>query len=187
MSRENDKWKRTSRREGRNSRQSTLKKKAIDWSFKSTHTFISKDRFMQPIPQSNTRQNKRARKLQSSRSRHLKKDREWAAKASRVGLLNTYCAQPNCRFWRRHTEISLCLRYKRSQLTLPLLNRLTWPTTWPSNERWEVAADIQTGVQYSSTWIMNAQKHWAMTATSRKTLIVFLKIPTRLKAEAAIA
>ena len=50
-----------------------------------------------------------------------------------------------------------------------------------------MAADIQTGVQYSSTWIMNAQKHWAMTATSRKTLIVFLKIPTRLKAEAAIA
>ena len=52
---------------------------------------------------------------------------------------------------------------------------------------WEVAADIQTGEQYSSTGSMNAQKHLATTATSRKSLIVFLKIPTLLEAEAAIA
>ena len=52
---------------------------------------------------------------------------------------------------------------------------------------WEVAADIQTGEQYSSTGSMNALKHLATTATSRKSLIVFLKIPTLLEAEAAIA
>ena len=34
---------------------------------------------------------------------------------------------------------------------------------------------------------MNAQKHLATTATSRETLIVFLKIPPLLEAEAAIA
>ena len=51
----------------------------------------------------------------------------------------------------------------------------------------EVAADIQTGEQYSSTGSMNVQKHLATIATSRKTLIVFLKLPTLLEAEAAIA
>ena len=71
--------------------------------------------------------------------------------------------------------------------TLPPLNRLTWLTTRSSNDRWEMAADIQTGEQYSSTWSMNAQKHLATTATSRKTLIVFLKMPTLLEAEASIA
>ena len=74
-SRENKKWKRNSRRKGRNSGRSTLKKKAIDWSFKSTDTFTSKDGFMQPIPQTNTRQNKRARKLHSSRPWHLERSR----------------------------------------------------------------------------------------------------------------
>ena len=49
-----------------------------------------------------------------------------------------------------------------------------------------MAADIQTGEQFSSTGSMNAQKHLATTATSQKTLI-FLKIPTLLEAEAAIA
>ena len=75
----------------------------------------------------------------------------------------------------------------KTQLTLPPLNWLTWPTTrsWSSN-RWEVAADIKTGEQYSSTGSMNAQKHLATTATSRKTLIIFLKISTLLVAEAAI-
>ena len=50
-----------------------------------------------------------------------------------------------------------------------------------------MATDIQTGEQYSSTGSMNAQKHWAITATSRKTLIVLLKIPILLDGEGAIA
>ena len=83
----------------------------------------------------------------------------------------------------RDAALRLC---QRSQLTLPALNRLTWPTR-PSNDRWEVAGDIQTGEQNSSTGSMNAHKHLATTATSRKAQIVFLKIPTLLEAEAAIA
>ena len=47
----------------------------------------------------------------------ISKDREWVVKAPRVGLLNTYCAsknhaqgdQTNCRFWRRRTEMPLCV------------------------------------------------------------------------------
>ena len=35
------------------------KKKEIDWSFKSTQTFTSKDRLMQPIPQSKDRTKER--------------------------------------------------------------------------------------------------------------------------------
>ena len=150
---------------------------------------------MQPIPQSNTRQNKRARKLHSSRPRHLERSREWAAKAPRVGLLNTYCAGKRpCTGWStrlstlkktlRDATLRLC---QRSQLTLPLLNRPTWLTTQSSNDRWEMAADIQTGEQYSSTGSINAQEHLATTVTSRKTLIVFLKMPTLIEAEAAIA
>ena len=45
-----------------------------------------------------------------------------------------------------------------------------------------MAADIQTGEQCSSTGSMNAQKHLATTEASRKTLIVFLKIPILLEA-----
>ena len=48
-------------------------------------------------------------------------------------------------------------------------------------------AAIQIGDQYSSTRSMNAQKYLATTATSRKTLIVFVKITTILEAEEAIA
>ena len=59
--------------------------------------------------------------------------------------------------------------------------------TRSSNDRWEAAADIQTGEQYSSTGSINAQKHLATTVTSRITLIVFLKMPTLIEAEAAIA
>ena len=72
------------------------------------------------------------------------------------------------------------------QLVGPL-NRPTWLTARSSNDMWEVAADIQTGEQYSSTGRINAQKHLATTVTSRKTLIVFLKMPTLIEAEAAIA
>ena len=90
------------------------------------------------------------------------------------------------RFGRRHTDATLRL-CQRLQLTLPPLNWLTWPTIRPSINRWEAAADIQTGEQYSSTRSMNAQKHLATTATSRKTLIAFLEIPTLLEAEAAMA
>ena len=50
-----------------------------------------------------------------------------------------------------------------------------------------MAADIQTREQYSSTGSINAQKHLATTVTSRKTFIVFLKMPTLIDAEAAIA
>ena len=84
----------------------------------------------------------------------------------------------------RDATLRLC---QRSQLTLLPLNRPTWLTTRSSNDRWEVAADIQTGEQYSSTRGINAQKHLATTVTSWKTLIVFLKMPTLIEAEAAIA
>ena len=125
----------------------------------------------------------------------ISKDREWAAKAPRVGLLNTYCAGKRPRTgWStrlsslkktlRDTTLRLC---QRSLLTLPPLNRTTWLTTQSINDRWEVAADIQTGEQYSSTGSINAQKHLATIATSRKTLIVFLKMPTLIEAVAAIA
>ena len=125
----------------------------------------------------------------------ISKDWEWAAKASRVGLHNTYYSGKRPRtgwstklsiFKKTHRDgpLRLC---QRSQLTPPPLNWLTRPTTRSSNDKWEVAADIQTGEQYSSTGSMNAQKHLATTATSRKTLIVFLKIPTLLETQAAIA
>ena len=125
----------------------------------------------------------------------ISKDREWAAKAPRVGLLNTYCAgkRPRTGWSTRLSILKKALRdatlrlCQRSQLTLPPLNRPTWLTTRSSNDRWEVAADIQTGEQYSSTGSINAQKHLATTVTSRKTLIVFLKMPTLIEAEAAIA
>ena len=124
----------------------------------------------------------------------ISKDREWAAKAPRVGLLNTYCAgkRPRTGWSTRLSILKKTLRdatlrlCQRSQLTLPPLNRPTWLTTRSSNDRWEVAADIQTGEQYSSTGSINAQKHLATTVTSRKTLIVFLKMPTLIEAEAAI-
>ena len=116
----------------------------------------------------------------------ISKDRERAAKAPRVGLLNTYCAGKRLipgwstklsilKKTHRDATLRLC---QRSQLTLPPLYWLTWSTTRSSNDRCEVVADIQTGEQYSSTGSMNAQKLLATTATSRKTLIIFLKIPT---------
>ena len=81
------------------------------------------------------------------------KDQEWTAKAPRVGLLNTYCAGKRLlTVWptklsilkktHRAGTLRLC---HRSHLTLPPLNWLTRPTTRSSNNRWEVAADIQTG------------------------------------------
>ena len=107
----------------------------------------------------------------------ISKDREWAAKAPRVGHLNTYCAEKRPRTgWStrllilkktlRDATLRLC---QRSQLTLPPLNRPTWLTTRSSNDRWEVAADIQTGEQYSSTGSINAQKHLPTTVTSQNT------------------
>ena len=149
---------------------------------------------MQPIPQSNTRQNKRTRKLHSSKPRHLER--------SRVSSQGSTGWFPQHRLrWKRprtgwSTRLSILKKTlrdatlrlcQRSQLTLPLLNQPTWLTTRSSNDRWEVAADIQTGEQYSSTGSINAQKHLANTVTSRKTLIVFLKMPTLIEAEAAIA
>ena len=99
----------------------------------------------------------------------ISKDREWAAKAPRVGLLNTYCAgkRPRTGWSTRLSILKKTLRdatlrlCQRSQLTLPPLNRPTWLTTRSSNDRWEVAADIQTGEQYSSTGSINAQKRLA--------------------------
>ena len=125
----------------------------------------------------------------------ISKDREWAAKAPRVGLLNTCCAgkRPRTGWSTRLSILKKTLRdatlrlCQRSQQTFPPLKRLTWLTTRSSNDRWEVAADIQTGEQYSSTGRINAQKHLATIAISRKTLIVFLKMPTLIEAEAAIA
>ena len=125
----------------------------------------------------------------------ISKDRAWTTKDPRVCLLNSYCAgkRPHTGWstklsilkkTHRDATLRLC---QRSQLTLSPLNWLTLPTTLSSNNRWEVAADIQTEEQYTSTPSMNAQKHLATTATSPRTLIVFLKIPTLLKAEAAIA
>ena len=148
---------------------------------------------MQLIPQSNTRQNKRVRKLHSSRPRHL----EWSRVSSQG---STGWSPQHILRWKKTThrvinqtvnleeDAQRChaQRCQRSQLTLPPLNRPTWLTTRLSNDRWEVAADIQTGEQYSSTGSINAQKHLATTATSRKTLIVFLKMPTLIEAEAAI-
>ena len=118
----------------------------------------------------------------------ISKDREWAAKAPRIGLLNTYCAGKRPRTG-RSTRLSILKKILRDAtlMTLPPLNRPTWLTTRSSNDRWEVAADIQTGEQYSSTGSINAQKHLAITVTSRKTLIVFLKMLTLIEAEAAIA
>ena len=61
----------------------------------------------------------------------ISKDREWAAKAPRVGLLNTYCAGKRPRTW-WSTRLSILKKtirdatlrlYQRSQLTLPPLNR----------------------------------------------------------------
>ena len=148
---------------------------------------------MQPIPQTNTRQNKRERKLNSSRPRHLERSR--VSSKSSTGWSPQHILR-----WKKtrtgwSTRLSIlkkALRYatlrlcQRSQLTLPPLNRLTWLTTRSSNDRWEVAADIQTGEQYSSTGSKNAQKHLATIETSRKTLIVFLKMPTLIEAVAAI-
>ena len=125
----------------------------------------------------------------------ISKDREWAAKAPRVVLLNTHCpGKRPCTGWStrlsilkkalRDATLRLC---QRSQLTLPPLNWPTWLTTRSSNDREEVAVDIQTGEQYSSTGSINAQKHLATTVTSRKTLIVFLKMPTLIETDAAIA
>ena len=142
---------------------------------------------MQPIPQSNTRQNKRARKLlersrvssQGSTGWSPQHIRRWKKTitgwSTRLSILKKTL---------RDATLRLC---QRSQLTLPPLNRPTWLTTRSSNDRWEVAADIQTGEQYSSTGSINAQKHLATTVTSRKTLIVFLKMPTLIEGEAAIA
>ena len=135
---------------------------------------------------------KERKELRSSRPRHLKRSRV-SRQISAVWSHQHNCAgkRPRTGWSTRLSILKKTLRdatlrlCQRLQLTLPLLNRLTWITTRSSNDRWEVAADIQTGEQYSGS--MNAQKHLATTATSRKTLIVFRKIPTLLKAEASIA
>ena len=83
--------------------------------------------------------------------------------------LNTYCAgkRPRTGWSTRLSILKKTLRdatlrlCQRSQLTLPPLNRPTWLTTRSSNDRWEVAADIQTEEQNSSTGSINAQKHLA--------------------------
>ena len=131
---------------------------------------------MQPIPQSNTRQNKRARKLHSSRPRHLERSR-----VSSQGSTG-WSPQHILRWKRPRTGWST-----RLSILKKTLGDATCLTTRSSNDRWEVAADIQTGEQYSSTGSINAQKHLATTVTTRKTLIVFLKMPTLIEAEAAIA
>ena len=65
----------------------------------------------------------------------ISKDREWAAKDPRVGLLNTYCAgkRPRTGWSTRLSILKKTLRdatlrlCQRSQLTLPPLNRLNNP------------------------------------------------------------
>ena len=77
----------------------------------------------------------------------------------------------------KDASLGLCQR-SHSQLKLPLLNWLTQTAAQSSNNRCEVAADIQTEEQYSSTGSMNAQKHLETAEAYLKTLIVFLKLPT---------
>ena len=153
---------------------------------------------MQPIPQSNSRQNERARKLlHSSTPRHLKRSRMSSQSSTGWSLYRfiSFCAGKLLRTgWqtklsilkKTHRDVTLRL-CQRSQLTLTPPNWLTQPTTLSSNNRWEFAADIQTCKQYSCIGSTNAQKHLATTAISQKTPIVFLKMQTPLEAEAAIA
>ena len=80
-----------------------------------------------------------------------------------------------------------------------LINWLTRPITRLSNNRWEVAADSTPAQELCNSTpaqeLCNStpaqelwtQKYLATTATSPKKTIVFLKIPTLLEAEAAIA
>ena len=117
----------------------------------------------------------------------ISKDREWSAIAPRVGLLNRYCAGKRPRtgwsnkpsIWRRHSKMPRYACAKDHSWHLHHFRHV--------NNMSEVAPDIQTGKQYSSTGRMNAQKHLATTAASPKTLIVFLKIPILLEAEAPIS
>ena len=89
----------------------------------------------------------------------ISKDREWAAKAPRVGLLNTYCAGKRPRTgWSTRLSIlkktltDATLRLCQwSQLTLPPLNRPTWLTTRSSNDRWEVVM-THYWIDLSSFW-----------------------------------
>ena len=153
---------------------------------------------MQPIPQSNTRQNERARKLHSSTTRHLKRSRVSNKRFTNcmVSSSHSYSAWKWLRTaWLTNQTVNFeedTQRYHlgsmpRITATLPPPNWLTRSTTLSSNNRWEVVAEIQTVEQYSSTGSMNAQKYLATTAISLKTLIVFLKMPTLLEEEAAIA
>ena len=114
----------------------------------------------------------------------ISKDREWVAKAKWVGLLKTYCAgkRPRTGWSTRLSILKKTLRdatlrlCQRSQLTLPPLYRPTWLTTRSSNDRWEVAADIQTGEQYSSTMI------WSLRQTPPRQSPPLAKTPLRQKA-----
>ena len=123
------------------------------------------------------------------------KDRESAAKAPQHGLSitdrtgkRTCTGRPTKLSILKKTHRDATLRLcQRSRLTHPPLYWLTQPTSWSSNNRWEVAVDIQTGEQYYSTGSMNAQKYLETTETSLKTFTVFLKTPTLLEAKAAIA
>ena len=119
---------------------------------------------MQPIPQSNTRQNKRARKLHSSRPSHLER--------SRVSSQGSTGWSP------QHI-----LRWKKT--THRLINQTV--NLEEDTQRCHFAPVPKIREQHFSTGSINAQKHLATTVTSRKTLIVFLKMPTLIEAEAAIA
>ena len=69
------------------------------------------------------------------------KDREWGAKATQVGHLNTYCARkrPRTGWSTKLSNLKKIIRdatlrlWQRSQLTNPPLNWLIWPTTRSSN------------------------------------------------------
>ena len=89
---------------------------------------------MLPISQSNTSQNRKRDSCPDNIDLGISKDGEWVDKAPRVGLLITYGTekkkkhsqgdQPNCRFWRRHTEMPLCICAKDRTLRLPPHNPL---------------------------------------------------------------
>ena len=144
---------------------------------------------MQPIPQSNTRQNKRARKLlHSSTPRHLKRSRVSSQSSSSHTVQENNYALGDKQAVNFEEDTQRCHLASFPKITADTPpNWLTRPTTLSSNNRWEVAADIQTFKQYSCIGSMNAQEHLATTAISQKTPIVFLKIPTLLEAEAVIA
>ena len=130
---------------------------------------------MQPIPQSKRRQNKRAQKLHSSRPRHLER--------SRVSSRSSTDWSPQHILRRKKTthrviNQTVNLEEDTQRCHFAPVPKIAADTSTAESanlanntikqQQVEVAADIQTGEQYSSTGSINAQKHLATIATSRK-------------------